>query len=139
MYLNRLSDEQKNIFLDVCIHAANANNDFADEEKLYIRQYCEEMRLPKVRYETDSDIKELIPRLVKISTKSELKMITIELMGLLLSDQCYDSFEKEFMDYFSKETELTNQKFQQIFDALNELNALYEKFNKIVFDDGIII
>ena len=134
MYLNRLSPEQKNIFLDICIHAANANNDFADEEKLYIRQYCEEMQLSEVRYETDSDIKELIPRLVRISTRAELKMIAIELLGLLLSDHCYDSFEKEFMDYFAKETDITNQEFQQIFDALNELNTVYEKLNKIISD-----
>lgn len=134
MYLNRLSAEQKNIFLDICIHAANANNDFADEEKLYIRQYCEEMQLSKVRYETDSDLKELIPRLVKISTRAELKMITIELLGLLLSDHCYDDFEKKFMDYFSKETNLTSQEFQQMFDVLNELNKVYEKLNEIVSD-----
>lgn len=134
MYLNRLSSEQKNIFLDICIHAANANNDFADEEKLYIRQYCEEMQLPEIRYETDSDLKELIPRLVKVSTRAELKMITIELLGLLLSDHCYDAFEKEFMDYFLKETNITNQEFQQMFDTLNELNVLYEKLNKIVSD-----
>lgn len=132
MYLNRLSPEQKTIFLDICIHAANANNDFANEEKLYIRQYCEEMQL-EVRYETNSDIKELIPRLVRISTKEELKMITVELMGLLLSDHYYDNFEKEFMNYFSKEVELTSQEIQQITDAFNELNVLYEKFNKIIF------
>lgn len=134
MYLNRLSTEQKNIFLDICIHAANAGNDFADEEKLCIRQYCEEMQLPEVRYETDSDLTELIPRLVKISNRTELKMITIELLGLLFSDHCYDEFEKKFMDYFSKETNLTNQEFQQIFDALSELNKIYEKLNKIISD-----
>ena len=33
MYLNRLNEEQKNLFIDLCIHASLANNNFADEEK----------------------------------------------------------------------------------------------------------
>ena len=40
MYLNRLSGEQKELFLDLCIHASKADGIFAEEEKQYIQQYC---------------------------------------------------------------------------------------------------
>lgn len=40
MYLNRLSGEQKRLFLDLCIHASKADGIFAEEEKQYIQQYC---------------------------------------------------------------------------------------------------
>ena len=40
MYLNRLSGEQKELFLDLCIHASKADGIFAEEEKRYIQQYC---------------------------------------------------------------------------------------------------
>ena len=40
MYLNRLSGEQKRLFLDLCIYASKADGIFAEEEKQYIQQYC---------------------------------------------------------------------------------------------------
>ena len=45
MFLNRLSNEQKELFLDLCIHASKADNDFAEDEKLVIDQYCDEMHI----------------------------------------------------------------------------------------------
>ena len=40
MYLNRLSGEQKILFLDLCIYASKADGIFVEEEKQYIQQYC---------------------------------------------------------------------------------------------------
>lgn len=36
MYLNNLNDEQKDLFLDVSIHNAMSNKDFAEEQKVML-------------------------------------------------------------------------------------------------------
>ena len=40
MYLNRLSGEQKELFLDLCIHASKADGIFAEEEKSLSGKLC---------------------------------------------------------------------------------------------------
>lgn len=132
MFLNRLSSEQKDLFLDLCIHASMANNDFAEEEKLMIQQYCDEMQLSDVRYEANLDLDKSVSKLVEISSKPELKMITLELTGLILSDNKYDDFEKTFMHSFAEKAQISDDEYNEIFKVVNDLNDLYKKIGDIL-------
>ena len=132
MFLNRLSSEQKDLFFDLCIHASMANNDFAEEEKLMIQQYCDEMQLSDVRYEANLDLDKSVSKLVEISSKAELKMMTLELTGLILSDNKYDDFEKTFMHSFAEKAQMSNDEYNEIFKVVNDLNDLYKKIGDII-------
>ncbi len=75
MYLKRLNNEQKELFLDLCISAAMSNNVMEDVEKQLIVQYCEEMQMDDVRFTVQNEVDEAIKQLIEISTDEELRMI----------------------------------------------------------------
>lgn len=135
MFLNQLSNEQKELFLDVCIHASMTDNMFANEEKQIIQQYCEEMQLAIVRYEVIVDSKTAISRLIEISSKAEIKIITLELTALIMSDKKYNEFEQEFMNDFINKIGLSNDEYKEIMELLNKLTTVYSQINNIIFKD----
>ncbi len=135
MYLKQLSDEQKELFLDVCIQASLANNIITDEEKHLIQMYCEEMQLANVRYEVNSDLNTVISRLIEISSKAEIKIITLEITALIISDKKYDEFEQKFMNDFIRKIGLSNNEYEEIMNLLNKLTTIYNQINNMIFKD----
>lgn len=132
MYLNKLSNEQKELFLDLCIYAAKSNGDFDADEKLMIDQYCDEMNI-EIRYEEKNSIGELTSRLTEISTAAELKMILIETVSLMLSDEVFDEQEKEFMNAVSAKLGLTDKDIDEVCSLLREVTSIYGKINDFIF------
>ena len=132
MYLNRLSTEQKELFLDLCIHAAMANNNFAVEEKDMIDQYCLEMQLAQPRYTAVKDTNAVIDELKKISTPQEMKMILLEITGLILSDNIYDDDEQKFMNSFAESIGVDKSCLNDMVASLNELKKLYLRIDSLV-------
>ena len=105
MFLNRLSNEQKELFLDLCIHASKSNNDFNDEQKQTIDQYCDEMHID-IRYEE----------------QNELPFI-------------YDSDEKKFFTALSDRLGLAKEQTDEVIGMLNELTDVYSRINGFVFGE----
>lgn len=132
MYLNRLSNEQKELFLDLCIHASNANGDFDANEKLMIDLYCDEMNIA-VRYEARYPVSELAAKLFEISTKAELKMILIETASLLLSDSDIDSDEQAFIDSMTKQIGMSEKEVDEAVELLNQIRDVYGKINDFIY------
>lgn len=133
MYLNKLSSEQKELFLDLCIHASMANNDFDEKEKEYIRQYCEEMQLNSVRYTAANDIESTVNKIIEISSETELKIVILELTALLLSDNEYDEMEKQFMEKMLTKANISEEVNNKIIDIINKLTDIYSEINSIIF------
>lgn len=133
MYLNKLSTEQKELFLDLCIHASMANNEFHEKEKKYIRQYCEEMQLKNVRYTAANEFEAATEQLIKISSETELKIVILELTALLLSDNEYDEMEKQFMEKMLTKANISNDINNQIISSLKKLIGIYAEIDSIIF------
>ncbi|MCM1330775.1 MAG: hypothetical protein NC253_15245 [Ruminococcus sp.] len=133
MYLNRLSNEQKELFLDLCIHASMSNNDFDEKEKEYIRQYCEEMQLDNVRYTAENELDAAVEKMIKISSETELKIVILELTALLLSDNEYDEMEKQFMEKMLTKASISSDVNNQIIASLKKLTDIYSEINSIIF------
>lgn len=113
MYLSKLNVEQKELFLDLCIHGANSNNDFADDEKATIKAYCQEMMIPE-RYEEIEDFEKCTDKLIKISTEEEIREIFVELSALILSDDIVDTYEDEFMQRFIEKSGISDAEYKQV-------------------------
>lgn len=133
MYLNKLSSEQKELFLDLCIHAAMANNDFHEKEKEYVRQYCEEMQLSNVRYTAVNDLDNAVEQIIKISSESELKIVILELTALLLSDNEYDEMEKRFMEKMLIKANISSDLNGKMINLLNKLMNIYAEIDSMIF------
>lgn len=131
MYLSKLNVEQKELFLDLCIHGANSNNDFADDEKAMIKAYCQEMMIPE-RYEEIENFEECTDKLIKISTEEEIREIFVELSALILSDDIVDTYEDEFMQRFIEKAGISNAEYKQVISILKKISALYSDLNEFV-------
>ena len=134
MFLNRLSNEQKELFLDLCIHASKSNNDFNDEQKQTIDQYCDEMHID-IRYEEQNELPFIADRLTEISSEQDLRMILLETAALLLSDSVYDSDEKKFFTALSDRLGLAKEQTDEVIGMLNELTDVYSRINGFVFGE----
>ncbi len=132
MYLNRLNNEQKELFLDICIHAAMSNNDFEEKEKELLRQYCDEMHITTVRYTPNLSLEDAANKLLKLSSDEEMRMISLELVALVLSDNHFDEFENQFIDNFAEKIKLGRGKIAQLIVLLNNLSEAYTKINQFV-------
>ena len=86
MFLNELKEGEKELFLELCVHAANANGLFVGEEKDLLKAYCAEMQMqvPSVIEETGEDA--IIKKLKKASLESK-KIIVLEIIGLLQAEK----------------------------------------------------
>lgn len=132
MYLGKLNDEQKNLFLDLCIHGANSNNDFADDEKEMVNAYCTEMQIP-VRYTEETDLDSCIDKLIQISSKEEIRAILIEITALILADDICDEQEEVFMQNFIKKTGISNDEYKRVSEMLARISTLYKELNDFVY------
>lgn len=132
MYLNRLNPEQKELFLDLCIHAAMANGEFASDEREMVESYCEEMQLLIPRYETEIDKDTAIEKIKEISTPQELKMILLELTGLILSDNICDEEEKSYISDFATKTGIDEACVDKAIRILTDLKSVYSEINTLI-------
>lgn len=124
MFLNQLSDKEKNAFISLSIHASKSNGVFAEEEKTMIQEYCREMDIPLF----DADDAISMDEIVDVFKKSELtikKIVLLEILGLVYSDGEYDDSEKGFVREYAKEIGLTDADVEKQTEAVKTyLDAL---------------
>lgn len=133
MYLNQLSNEQRELFLDLCIHVSYIDESFKEEEKQYIRKYCEEMQITKIRYQPNNDLETIIKALFNISVQSELRIILFELLALIISDADYHVKEKEIVDKLLEEFKIETLFVEKTISLLKKWENLYKEINALIF------
>lgn len=134
MYLSQLNLEKKKLFLDLCIYAALADNNFAQEEKATIDAYCEEMGLEQSSYEVTQDLDTILKELKMKCSKEEINFVLIEITALIMADNIYDSTEEEFMGKMQKVLDVSQEKIDKVFLAINHLKISYNMLNEIIVE-----
>jgi len=96
MLLMKLKSIEKFAFLELAYHVANIDGEFEQEEKNVIEEYCAEMGIDNIDYSTDEfDLEETLS---KIKTLKSKKIILLELMILIHSDDKFHRFEHDVID-----------------------------------------
>ncbi len=131
MYLSRLSDEMKEVFLDLSIYAAKSNDEVSDVEKLAIDAYCREMELPEPDYVAKKSFEDNLAILASC-TKEEKNIVFIEILALLGADDIYDALEKEFIQKLQDKLAFEKGKLFEIIYALRQLKETKEFFEQII-------
>lgn len=85
MFLNRLSTDEKNAFLELAHHVARSDAAFSSEEQLVITKYCMEMQIDDLD-DYDDTAFELEPVLDRFATTSHRNIVLLELMVLVYAD-----------------------------------------------------
>lgn len=133
MFLSVLNDQEKELFLALSIHAANANGDFNEDEEELIKSYCYEMNILFFNPSKIATMDE-ITTYFKASKEKTKRIIALELIGLLNVDGTYDEQEKCFSSQFFKQIGLKEEKIEEITDAVDEYLKASKKLQYTLVD-----
>lgn len=96
MFLNRLKKKEKVAFLELAHHIARSDNDFSQVQKSIIAAYCMEMQIDNIEYSEKKF--DLNKTLSKIKSKKSQKIVLLEVMALVYSDNILHKEEKKVLD-----------------------------------------
>lgn len=133
MFLSQLKEENKELFLKLCVHAAMANDEFADEERNTIQLYCTEMELPMHIPEINADLDELLAVINKFANETEKKIIVVEILGLLKSDDKFDEKEHVFFDKVKESLSLSDEFCDKTESLLDKYTSIYKEPVNLIY------
>jgi len=107
MFLNQLSENEKNAFISLSVHVSNANGAFVDEERAMVQEYCKEMGILFFDAEKTISLDETIS-VFKDSNVRIKKIVLLEILGLAYSDGEFDNSEKGFIKEYAKKIGLSD-------------------------------
>ena len=136
MFLNRLSDERKKDFLQLCYHAASADCLWTDEELNYIDEFAKELGLSSLSKDEIQPIDEIYLNL-KESTDEESRIILAEIIALLKIDHSFDKKETDFVKRLSNELCFEEKDLDSISTSVDEyLKGFYSFYNCVIMNRG---
>ena len=133
MFLNRLKSEQKKLFLELAIKAAEINGEIVFEEKNMLKSFAIEMNIAPC-YTTEKSVKDIVSEILEISSVQELKIILFEILGIIMSDAEFDEIEKKFMEDLVNSFGLPTEKITEMLTVIKEYESLYKKICSIVIE-----
>ena len=104
MFLNRLIQEEKGAFLELAHHIARSDNDFSEDQKSIIAKYCMEMQMEDIEYNEETF--DIYTTLDKIKNPRSRKVILLEIMALIYSDNFLHEEERKVLEKIIEEFEL---------------------------------
>lgn len=97
MFLANLSNEQIDLYIDLCIHAANSSESMDDREKQIIKSYCKYIDRDVNDFKAKRNLEEVLG-LVEENCNIEIRTtMLVEVIINILLDQRYDSHEQAFI------------------------------------------
>ena len=117
MFLNRLDNDEKNLFVSLAAIAANTNGVVTSEEHHMIEEYCREMNIASFDLARTTKYEEIIT-CYSNSNEQHKKIVILELIGLMYADGEYDEEEKRFVSDFSSRIGIDGSYVEMIETAL---------------------
>ena len=96
MLLMKLDNREKFAFLQLAYYIAYIDGEFEKKEENIIEEYCTEMGIETIDFNIDDF--NLEETLQDIKTPYSKKIVTLELMILIHSDDRFDDLEKKALD-----------------------------------------
>lgn len=118
MFLNQLSELEKETFLSLAVRAAESNGDFNEDEYGMIEEYCKEMGISFFDVRHTKTVDEIID-IFKTAEESHKKIVLLESIGLMYADGTFDDEEKRFIVEYAKKMDLTEVDVERMIDLFN--------------------
>jgi len=96
MFLNRLNQEEKGAFLELAHHIARSDNNFSEAQKSIISKYCMEMQMNDIEYNKETF--DIYNTLDKIQDRRSPKIVLLEIMALIYSDDFLHEEERKVLE-----------------------------------------
>lgn len=125
MFLKELRSNNKELFLQLSIHAALSNNIIEDTQKDVLNLYCEEIGINNYELEVKMDLDEILEKINNDTTYREKKIIILEIMALIMADSVYDLDEKKFMEDIIKKLDISDEVLEEAINLVNKFNLVF--------------
>lgn len=96
MFLNRLDNNSKQLFLNLAYSVAQSDESFSDMQKELIENYASEMDIDNINFNKNDFVLE--SALKKVQNKDYQKIILIEILAIVYSDNIMHPAEKDIID-----------------------------------------
>lgn len=124
MLLNALQEKNRELFLEICVHAAMANNVLDKEEQEMIFAYCREMSIQEHIPDMEDSLERIAVKLAMQTDDAEKRIIALEILGLVKADGRFDEKEKDFFDRL-----IAGLQIEQ--DTVSRLESLLERYSAV--------
>lgn len=133
MFLRSLSNDQKELFLNLAFAAASANAVIEDSEKLLLAAYADEMSID-INKASMMQVDEICRKLKDISNSKELNQISFEIIGMMMSDNEYDDDEKAYISKVAEIFGIPQSRIDEMFNCVRAYSALIKKINVLMYE-----
>ena len=96
MFLNRLDNNSKEVFLSLAYYISTVDSSYANAQKTLIAKYLQEMNISDIEFKINEF--SLVECVKKVTNKEYQKIILIELLGIINNDNIITPIEKEMLD-----------------------------------------
>lgn len=131
MFLSNLNSNQKNLFIQLAIKAAESNGIVPIEQKNMLKAFAMEMSISPV-YTTDRDTEDIINELIASSNERELKIILFEILGIIVADSVFDEKEKVFVGHVVEKCNLDTALIDQMVKLLDDYANVFKSIVDVV-------
>jgi len=130
MFLNRLKKKEKKAFLELAHHVARSDSEFSDGEKNIIDKYCMEMQIENIKF---NDKKfDIYNTLSKFKSQSSKKIVVLELMALIYSDDYLHEGERVVLEKILEEFGLSYNLSIVYTEWAKTMLSLYKQGNALI-------
>ena len=133
MYLMKLSNEKRHLFLDLEIYLSKTDGEFDDSEKRIIDTHCKEMHIDNNGYECELPLDQVFQNIHEKCTTEEKHIIFIELLAVVMADNVYHESEKVIVNRLAEVLDIGEKEIEYAFQAVNKMREAYEEFAHFVF------
>ena len=131
MYLNQLNLTEKNAFMSLSIHAANADGVVDDSETLLFQNFCKEMEIPYLDPKNCADLDQVI-KVFAASAPRIKKIVMFELLGLLYTDGEFSQPEQVFAHKVAEGIGVSDS-------VMKQLSEMVERYYGLLMEISVII
>ena len=130
MFLNRLEKEEKIAFLELAHYVARSDNDFSLSQKDIINNYCIEMQIEDISFNVNKF--DIYNTLGKITNKKSQKIVLLEIMALIYSDNFLHEEERKVLEKILEEFNLNYHLATVYGEWAKAILSLYIQGNALV-------
>lgn len=130
MFLNRLEKEEKIAFLELAHYVARSDNDFSLSQKDIINNYCIEMQIENIEFNVNKF--DIYNTLGKITNKKSQKIVLLEIMALIYSDNFLHEEERKVLEKILEEFNLNYNLATVYGEWAKAILSLYIQGNALV-------
>ncbi|MBP3810230.1 MAG: hypothetical protein ILA15_05805 [Clostridiales bacterium] len=119
MFLDRLNNEEKVMFLDLAVYAAQSNGIVDEAESKMLMQYCKEMGIAFYDVSSIHSMEE-VKNCFSVTSEEKKRIVALELLGLCYIDGDFDSVESAFAEKFSRDIGVSDEVYKVLTRDIDE-------------------